>query len=316
MAGGEDTEYLRLKLAHLPGPSRGGLPLSENRCPAEDIAPWVARLVSAKAYNDPEITIDCGMCTDMAYTRFIFSGGWTADAANGFGSYKNEVLQFGQLSKFMKLTCKGDVMSAGFGLVAGGLYALTGRTAKESIDFVEQDDIFGLYDDEIRETLNEECTPSQWNLAMEEALRRYIKRVDPPPPDPVSIAFELAAFRDPTQSLADFAESQNISLRKLERVVKRDFGLTPRTVMRRARALDLAALLIGVADDNEEEEIILRYFDQSHLIKDFTSFFGVTPHKFRSHPRPILMISLEQRQARRLEELKRLAPGERRPWYD
>lgn len=81
-----------------------------------------------------------------------------------------------------------------------------------------------------------------------------------------------------------------------------------------ARALDIAANLIGVADSSEAEEIALRYFDQSHVIRDFTSFFGVTPHKFRAQPRPLLTITLEQRQARRLEELKRLRPGEHRPW--
>ena len=81
-----------------------------------------------------------------------------------------------------------------------------------------------------------------------------------------------------------------------------------------ARALDIAANLIGVADSSEAEEIALRYTDQSHFIRDFTSFFGVTPHKFRAQPRPLLTITLEQRQARLLEELKRLRPGEHRPW--
>lgn len=148
----------------------------------------------------------------------------------------------------------------------------------------------------------------------EKLLVQLIERAGAKTPDPIIEAFDKAAFEDPNQSLSDFAETQNISLRKLERVVKRDFGLTPRTVIRCARALDVAALLCGVADQDEENEMMLRYFDQSHFIRDFTSFFGVTPHKFRAQPRPLLTITLEQRQARQLEELKRLRPGEHRPW--
>jgi AraC-like DNA-binding protein len=314
MANDKDAEIWRRNLAPLSGASRDGLPLSENRAASEDLDPWVARLVSAKATNDPDMLIACGMCNDLVYTRYIFNGRWTAMTADGHGTYENEVLQFGQHSRFMPLTCTGDIMSAGFGLRAGAFYALTGLSADKMVDRIERNDIFGMLADDFREVYSDKHAPGDWNLAMEEAMRRFVERVDPDPPDPISAAFELAAFEDPNQSLSDFAETQNISLRKLERVVKRDFGLTPRTVMRRARALDVAALLCGVADQDEENEMMLRYFDQSHFIRDFTSFFGVTPHKFRAQPRPLLTITLEQRQARRLEELKRLRPGEHRPW--
>lgn len=309
-----DAEIWRKNLAPLSGTSRDGLPLSENRAPASDLAPWVARLVSAKATNDHDLLIACGMCNDLVYTRYIFNGRWTAVTADGHGIYRNEVLQFGQHSRYMPLTCSGDIMSAGFGLRAGAFRALTGRTADTLVDRIERADIFGVMQGDLVDVFSEDRSPEDWNLALEEALRRYIARVRPEPPDPISIAFERAAFADPSQQLSAFAEQQNISLRKLERIVRRDFGLTPKKVMRRARALDLAAQLCNVADDREHEEMMLRYFDQSHLIRDFTSFFGVTPQQFRAQPRPLLAITLEQRQARRLEELSRVEPGKDLPW--
>lgn len=313
---GADAEIWRRNLASMSGSSRDGMPLSENRSASPDLNPWLARLVSAKATNSADIVIACGMCNDLVYTRYIFNGRWTAVSADGHRAYENEVLQFGQHSKFMPLTCTGDIMSAGFGLRAGAFYALTGRAADGIVDRIGQTDIFGMLAEDFKDIYSDDYTPQQWNLAMEEALRRYVKRHDPPPPNPISVAFEMAAFQDPTQSLADFAESQNISQRKLQRIVKRDFGLTPRTVMRRARALDLAAQLCGVADEEEEAEMMLRYFDQSHLIKDFAAFFGVTPQKFRAQPRPLLTITLEQRQARRIEELERLKPGSVHSWRE
>jgi AraC-like DNA-binding protein len=311
-----DAEIWRRNLASIAGTTRDGMPLSENRSAPDDLSPWVARLVSAKASNNADLLIACGMCNDLVYTRYISNGSWTAVTADEHGVYGDEVLLFGQHSKYMPLTCTGDIMSAGFGLRAGAFYAMTRRSAHDIVDRIERTDIFGMFADDLRDVYSAEHTPEQWNLAMEEALRRYIAQNDPPPPDPISVAFEHAAFVDPTQSLDDFAESQNISLRKLQRVAKRDFGIPPRTIMRRARALDMAAQLCGVADELEENEMLLRYFDQSHLIKEFVAFFGVSPQKFRAQPRPLLTITLEQRQARRLEELHRHPLSSCHPWRD
>jgi AraC-like DNA-binding protein len=313
-SNGPDGDTERRKLAPLSGTSMDGAPLSQNRAPAPDLAPWVARLVSAKIVNPPETRIECGMCNDLVYARVVFDARWTAKTATGHHAYGDEPLLFGQHSKFMPLTCTGHVMSAGFGLRAGAYFALTGRRADEVVDRIEQADPFGLMQDDLRGAFTAAHSCEDWNLAIEEALRRYIARVCPHPPDPVSAAFELATFADPGLSLATFADSQDLSLRQLERIVSRDFGLTPKKVLRRARALDLAAQLCGVADDGEADDMMLRYFDQSHLIREFAAFFGVTPREFRSKPRPLLTITLEQRQARRLEELRRIKPGSTAPW--
>ncbi len=292
----------------------GGQPLSENRRAADDLDPWIGRLVAAKIPTMPDTVISCGMVNDLAYVRSIFGARWTATSKEGRKQYEDQVLLFGPHSKFMPLTCEGHVFSAGFGLRAGALFALTGRSCADMLDRIAPEDTFGLLQDDLREIHSGDHSPAEWTLAMEEAMRRFIAKNDPPPPDPVSTAFELQAFRDPNISPADFAEEQGIALRTLERTVRRDFGIPPKRVLRRARALDLAALLCGVADDAEEDELMLRYFDQSHLIREFSAFFGVTPKKFRSKPRPLLTIVLEQRQARRLEELGRLDEGAKRPW--
>ena len=105
-----------------------------------------------------------------------------------------------------------------------------------------------------------------------------------------------------------------MDLRKLERIVRRDFGLPPKQVMRRARALDMASHLRGVADMSEADELVLRYYDQSHLIREFMALFGMTPSQFVATPQPILTLALESRQARRLELIERIAPGAARPW--
>ena len=76
----------------------------------------------------------------------------------------------------------------------------------------------------------------------------------------------------------------------------------------------MASQLLGVAAPDEADELALRFFDQSHLIREFTHYFGMTPQQLVQRPNPLLRITLEGRQARRLEELERLAPGAAKPW--
>lgn len=300
--------------APMSGTSRGGMPLSVNRPPADDLRPWVARLVAAKIDASATSVLRCGMCSDIPYERIVLRADWTAQSRDGTHHYRDEALLFGSHSRFMPLTCTGPVLSIGVALRPGTLRLLTDHSMEEMVDRIVRGDALGLIEHDSAVEYPIEATPEQWLERIEQRLRQRIATLAPPPPDPISTAFELACFADPNLPLTVFSEQQGISLRKLERVVKRDFGLTPKQVLRRARALDLAAQLCGVADDEEAEELLLRFFDQSHLIREFAAFFGVTPSVFRASPRPLLTITLETRQARRLEELARLVPGQQRPW--
>lgn len=291
-----------------------GLPLSVNREPPEDLQPWVGRLVAARIETDPDHHIVCGMCNDLVYERIIQHGVWTAQSKDGHGEFEEECLMFGPHSKYMPLTCTGSVVAIGVGLRPGALAQLTKRSMPEMVDRIERGDALDLVEENIAAEYPMDASPDDWVSTLEERLRALIKRLDPSPPDPISTAFEHAAFLDPNIAPGDVAEEQGISLRQLERIVKRDFGMSPKKVLRRARALDLAAQLCGVADETEEQELLLRYFDQSHLIREFQAFFANTPAAFRSAVHPLMTINLETRQARRLEMLKRIAPGEKRPW--
>jgi AraC-like DNA-binding protein len=83
-------------------------------------------------------------------------------------------------------------------------------------------------------------------------------------------------------------------MRQLGRIIRRDFGMPPKQVMRRARALDMASHLHGVADEAEAEELILRYFDQAQMTREFTELFGVTPRRFVKTPNPLLTLALDR----------------------
>jgi AraC-like DNA-binding protein len=106
---------------------------------------------------------------------------------------------------------------------------------------------------------------------MESRVRQVVETAGGALPDPVTVAFEEMALPIRRQH-ADFAKRVGISQRQLARIVRRDFGMPPKQILRRARALDMASHLRGVADAAEAEALTLRYFDQAQMTREFPVF--------------------------------------------
>jgi AraC-like DNA-binding protein len=305
-------------LRSLLGRTSQGEPLSNNRAPAPELAPWIARVYATQVEMEPEQVIDCGLLSDTAVLRVLFKGEWWAETADGTFDFKPSALFFGPQSKRMPARVKGSFATVTVSLKPGAVTALNGPDARETIDRVIPID--GLYpepwcrSDVLIGWFDPSGPPERWLRVAEKLFEQLIQYTGADEPDPIIAAFDKAAFVDPNLSIADFAEEHDISVRQLERLIKSAFGLTPKFVLRRARALDMAAYLRGVADDTEAAEMALRYYDQSHLNREFVKFFGTTPAQFAKTPQPFMTLSVEARQARRLEVLGRNHPGMLPPW--
>lgn len=300
-------------LRPVTGATRDGVPLSFNRPPAADLAPWLARVMVAIAQAPGDTLFSGLLCNDAAYVRTAIGVEWTVGTADGTLRLKDESFLCGQHSKAMPLDYVGGIKVAGFMLRPGAMRALFGVDEGPLVDRIRPMSHAGVADHALTGLYHDGIDPEGWLLAIEDWVRHRIVTSGVEPPDPISQRFEEAAFADPNQSINDFADAQGVTPRTLQRIIRRDFGLTPKQVMRRARTLDLAAQLCGVADE-EEEDIYLRFFDQSHQIREFTAFFGMTPRQFVRERQGLLTLSLEIRQSRRLELLKRIDPGALRPW--
>ena len=296
------------------GFSRDGQPLSYNRAPAPDLAPWVARLYATVVDLPAGHRLDCGLFNDVATIRIQLRGEWTAETAAGPKAHGRAALFFGPQSRRMPVTVQGSFISIGIALRPGSGYSVRGVNAADFVDRLLLCDELRLPGDAALNLLDATADPELWLQQLEHVIRAVVNEPGVVPPDPLSARFEALAFSDPTASVADFARDCGVTQRQLERIVRRDFGLPPKQVLRRARALDMASYLRGVADHDEAEELVLRYYDQSHLIREFTDLFGMPPSQFVARPQPILTLALESRQARRLELIERLSPGARRPW--
>jgi len=296
------------------GLSRDGQPLSFNLAPSQDLIPWIARLYCTPVQLPPDYTLQSGLLNDTAIIRIQLSGDWQAQTADGMMNLGPAALVFGTQSRFMPVWVKGSFLSIGVALRAGAGHALLGADASKLVDRIVHFEHFGLDGLGMLEELRQHEGATAWFKVVEDRFRAVVESKGRPLPDPVSSAFEALSYSNPSVKITDFAKDIGISLRTLERLVRRDFGLTPKQVLMRARALDMASHLHGVADEEEAEELMLRYFDQAQMTREFTQLFGMSPRKFMATPNPLLTLTLESRQAKRLEALERLTPGANRPW--
>ena len=298
----------------MAGTTRDGQPLSYNRAPRPHLAPWVARLYVSDVAAPDDHSLDCGLFNDTCFLRIQLRGDWRAETLRGPLAYQRSALFFGPQSRLMPVAVKGSFCSVGLALRPGACHALKGPKPADHVDCIVECDDLGLSGEVLLNRFEPGMTPEEQLQAIEGIVEMMVERAGGAEPDPVTARFETLAFADPGMSVGDFARECGLEQRRLERLVRRDFGLAPKQVLRRARALDMASHLRGVADRAEAEELMLRYYDQSHLIREFVELFGMTPNQFVSRPMPLLTLTLESRQARRLEALERIGPGEVRPW--
>lgn len=302
------------------GRSLGGAPLAFNKLPAADLMPWFTWLAVTDAELPAGRAISCCMLNDHAAIRILFGGVWTAETADGLEVFDpgadGLALYFGPQTRAMPLTVDGSFKVLTLHLGPGAATVLGAPEQKEMLDRITScDELLGI-GSKLSAHFEMSDTPVAVLEQFEKQLRDFVEARNVARPDPLAIAFEDAAMADPNLTVGEFAQAQDISPRTLARIVRREYGLTPKQVLRRARALDLAALLTGVALEEEEMELRLRYFDQSHLIREMRHFFDMTPGQLSERPHPLMTLNLEIRQSRRIELLSRLAPGTIRPWRD
>jgi len=92
------------------------------------------------------------------------------------------------------------------------------------------------------------------------------------------------------------------SARQVQRLVERYFGLTPRALARKYRALRAAALLSAPQLPIEAEaEISEAFFDQPHMIREIAHFVGRTPARLGDMTTPYLAEMIDGRNLRELK---------------
>ena len=267
------------------------------------------------------VCVDCGRFVEHPSITVLYHDKWIATTADGEmvldPGAEGKAFYFGPHTKRMRLQISGRYIVISLMFNAGAAQLLGFPEPAEFLNRVlDVDEYFGR-SVPVASLVPRHEPPEQWAQAMESGfMRPLIEQSGAKPPHAIAADFQNACLANPEITVEEFACSQAVSKRTVERVVKSAFGITPKRALRQARALDMAAALLDVARPEDLPEIEDRYFDQSHRIKEVKELFRKSPSELQNGLHPILRLSLEVRQKMRLEALKRLRPGELGPWRD
>jgi AraC-like DNA-binding protein len=160
----------------------------------------------------------------------------------------------------------------------GGAFPFLGLPAGELLDaHVDLETLWGPSAVELRERLCAAATPEERFRLLEAALAAHLFR---PLEHHGAVSMALAAFgrTDGGARVRDVARRVGLSERRFIQVFTAEVGLTPKLFCRvqrfqRARARVRRA----TAPDWARLAAACGYFDQSHLIRDFRAFSGLSP---------------------------------------
>ncbi|WP_435419083.1 AraC family transcriptional regulator [Parerythrobacter aurantius] len=192
--------------------------------------------------------------------------------------------------------------SLGAALTPLGWAALTNLPADEHADRIFSiADLLG--DDAPLESLRQRYVAGE--IGQEEMVAelcafivRHIKRVTERHARLVEqVVHWLGTSLDP--DLDDLYAACTYSTRQTQRLVEKYFGLNPRALKRKYRAVRAAAIL--TSPDTSEEQVTAvqeHFYDQSHLIREIGIFVGKTPSRLGGGENPILNKLLDTRNFR------------------
>ncbi|WP_271078952.1 helix-turn-helix transcriptional regulator [Aurantiacibacter sp. MUD61] len=303
------------------GATKSGAPLAMSRAPAEYLRPWLYWWSISEGELPPGVRVNCGRTVDHPCITFIYHDAWTAGTADGEQVWDpgehGKALYFGPQMRRMPLSIAGKYTAIALHFNVGAAQLLGFPPPSETIDRIIDLDEYFERDVPLAKLVPLSNDYETWLAVLEQDfLRPLVAQNGGERPDAISRAFETACLAEPQITVEEFSSRQSVSKRTVERCIKQSFGITPKQALRRARALDMAAALLGVARPEDQPEIEDRYFDQSHQIKEVRAFFGMSPTELKNGMHPFLRLALEVRQRRRLDALNRLGPEELGPWRD
>lgn len=98
-----------------------------------------------------------------------------------------------------------------------------------------------------------------------------------------------AALADPTcASVEQLVERTGLPQHRLTRLTKACFGFTPKLLMQRERFRRMLHRSVSMSYANWHAFIEGQYSDQSHLIRDFNRFLGMSPSRYFELERPLV----------------------------
>jgi AraC-like DNA-binding protein len=269
---------------------------SRNYAPSDDLSDFVRRYYVFDGSLPDDFLLEDSLLAENAFVRILIKGDWRAEVAPGQWTSAGQIVLFGGNSKPLQVRVKGPFKVAGFAVRPSAWRALFKEPATAFVNqMVPLQQAWGPLADTLLDQVNRARTDQALVAAMEQAVRAQLDAVGRRKIDQQIARFESIARADSTIAMDDAAAQLKMSVRQMERRCQAAYGITPKAILRRSRFLDMAEAMRGFSSPGEEILATLRYFDQSHLNREFRHFSGMTPGKFAKATTPLFTAGLKLR---------------------
>ena len=269
---------------------------SRNYAPSPELSPFVRRYYVFDADLPEETVIEDSLLAENAFIRAMIKGNWETEVAPGQWRGAGKILLFGSNSQPLKVRVKGPFRVVGFAIRPSAWRSLFKDSATLYVNrMVPLQESWGSLADELLADIETAKTDEDVVGAMERAVSRQLAIVNRNKIDDKIAHFEAIARTDSTVRMEEVSKQIGLSVRQLERRCLGSYGISPKAILRRSRFLDMAESMRGFSSPGDEILATLRYFDQSHLNREFRHFSGMTPGKFSKATTPLFTAGLKLR---------------------
>lgn len=233
---------------------------------------------------------------DRAQFRFQLDGQGEYHFAGGsiFPTYPVTII--GPTTAPVTATAQTSLSIFGWGMNPAGWAALMGSEAANHIDRAfDARLIFGDWIMHVRDELiaaRDFAEQIELGCIAAETIFRFKKSA--PFEFTAKVDNWLASATDPDVEI--LAASTGLSQRQLERMTNRYYGMPPKKLARKYRALR-AAQLLAHGDSLDDAGLGMAFYDQSHLIREVKQFTGLTPSQLREGQSELTRATMDGRRS-------------------
>lgn len=218
---------------------------------------------------------------DRAQFRFHLRGRGEYYFENGHVVDGFPVMIIGPTTGPCRSVAIGPQTIFGWGMLPTGWAELVGLKANKLIDnAIDAREIFG---DSIMDLHHQLLTASDFAAQMQIGIpfACSIHTSDNTAPFEFTSKVDRWLLENNDPNVDELVLITGLSPRQLERNTKRYYGMPPKKLARKYRALR-AAHALARGDSLDDSAIALAFYDQSHLIREVKQFTGLTPSQLRN----------------------------------
>jgi len=263
--------------------------------PAAPLRDWVS---SYYVFEVDTPSLADTLRAELPQVRFFFQGGGTFSYGGAPPVPVPSTALCGPTTVAVHFKAHGPLRMFGAGLLPAGWAALVGAGASEFADTVT--DLEAVAGPVARRALDRmgEARSHREIVAAADAFFLLMAMQSKPPPFWFTRAADewLASSINP--DVNDLVAMTGMSSRQIERLALRVYGSSPKMLSRKYRALQAAVRLGLDPDQGWESAAGGVFYDQSHFIRDFKTFVGMTPSQFTDKDSPWLTrLTIAKRQS-------------------